>query len=127
MFSLPGCSPELNPDEGVNGDLKQAVIAKEPARNKAQLRRVAIGHMRKLSKPPDRVRSVFGHKTFRYAAWLKITQTGSVAGHGSTPRPKPEYPSPAWTLPCDNRRGSGAAACGRTASSGSAEKEVAHR
>jgi transposase len=68
VFYLPGYSPELNPDEGINGDLKQAVTGKEPARSKAQLKRAAIGHMRKLTKLPDRVRSFFGHKTFRYAA-----------------------------------------------------------
>ncbi len=65
---LPGYSPELNPDEGVNGDLKQAVTSKEPARGKAQLKRAVVGHMRRLSKLPDRVRSFFGHRTFRYAA-----------------------------------------------------------
>ena len=68
VFYLPGYSPELNPDEGVNGDLKQAVTRKGPARGKAQLKRPVIGHMRKLSKSPDHVRSFFGHKTFRYAA-----------------------------------------------------------
>src|ERR671917_447335 len=68
VFYLPGYSPELNPDEGVNGDLKQAVTGREPARSKAQLKRAVVGHMRKLSKLPDRVRSFFGHKTFRYAA-----------------------------------------------------------
>src|SRR3954465_15314252 len=68
VFYLPGYSPELNPDEGINGDLKQAVTRQEPARSKAQLKRTAIGHMRRLSKLPDRVRSFFGHKTFRYAA-----------------------------------------------------------
>jgi transposase len=68
VFYLPGYSPELNPDEGINGDLKQAVTRQEPARSKAQLKRAAIGHMRKLSKLPDRVRSFFGHETFRYAA-----------------------------------------------------------
>src|SRR3954464_365961 len=67
-FYLPGYSPELNPDEGLNGDLKQAVTRKEPARSKAQLKRAVVGHMRRLSKLPDRVRSFFGHKTFRYAA-----------------------------------------------------------
>ena len=65
---LPGYSPELNPDEGVNGDLKQAVTRKAPARSKAQLKRAVVGHMRKLSKSPQCVRSFFGHKTFRYAA-----------------------------------------------------------
>src|SRR5690349_4581962 len=68
VFYLPGYSPELNPDEGINGDLKQAVTREEPARSKAQLKRAAIGHMRRLSKLPNRVRSFFRHSTFRYAA-----------------------------------------------------------
>src|SRR5215212_8937543 len=68
VFYLPGYSPELNPDEGLNGDLKQAVTRKAPARGKAQLKRAVVGHMRRLSKPPDRGRSFFGHRTFRYAA-----------------------------------------------------------
>lgn len=67
-FYLPSYSPELNPDEGVNADLKQAVTRQAPVRSKSQLGRVAIEHMRKLSKRPHRVRSLFGHKTFRYAA-----------------------------------------------------------
>jgi transposase len=68
VFYLPGYSPELNPDEGLNGDLKQAVTRKEPARSKAQLKRAVVGHMRKLSKLPHRVRSFFRHETFRYAS-----------------------------------------------------------
>ena len=52
VFHLPGYSPELSPDEGINGDLKQAVTRKPPARSKAQLKRAVVGHMRKLSKLP---------------------------------------------------------------------------
>ncbi len=65
---LPSYSPELNPDEGVNADLKQAVPRKAPARSKQQLRRAAISHMRSLSKRPKRIRSIFQHQQFRYAA-----------------------------------------------------------
>jgi len=68
VFHLPPYSPELNPDEGLNADLKQAVTRKAPARTKPQLRRTVINHMRRLSKSPARVRSFFGHHTFRYAA-----------------------------------------------------------
>ncbi len=64
---LPPYSPELNPNEGVNGDLKQVVARKAPTRSKQQLKRAVIGHMRKLSKAPHRVHSFFAHKTFRYA------------------------------------------------------------
>jgi transposase len=68
VFYLPSYSPELNPDEGVNADLKQAVPREAPARNKQQLRRAAIGHMRRLSRTPKRIRSIFRHPQFRYAA-----------------------------------------------------------
>ena len=68
VFYLPPYSPELNPDEGLNADLKQAVTRKAPARSKPQLKRAVLGHMRKLSTSPARIRSYFGHQTFRYAA-----------------------------------------------------------
>ena len=73
VFHLPPYSPELTPDEGVNADLKQAVTRKAPARSKHQLKHTLIGHMRGLSESPHRVRSFFGHKTFRYAASSKTT------------------------------------------------------
>ena len=38
------------------------------ARGKPQLKRAVVGHMRKLSKSPARIRSYFRHHTFRYAA-----------------------------------------------------------
>ena len=44
----------------------------------ATVKRAVIGHKRKLSKPPARVRPCFQHPTFRYAAWVKITQVGSI-------------------------------------------------
>ena len=64
---LPSYSPDLNPDEGVNADLKQAVPRKAPARSKPQLKRAAISHMRSLSRRPHRIRSIFRHPQFRYA------------------------------------------------------------
>jgi transposase len=64
---LPSYSPDLNPDEGVNADLKQAAPRKAPARSKPQLKRAAISHMRSLSRRPHRIRSIFRHPQFRYA------------------------------------------------------------
>jgi transposase len=60
--------PELTPTEGVNAELKQAVPRKAPARSKQQLMRAAISHMHSLSKQPRRIRSIFRHRQFRYAA-----------------------------------------------------------
>jgi transposase len=68
---LPPYSPELNPDEGVNADLKQAVPRRAPARSRQQLKRAAISHMRSLSKRPKRIRAIFQHQQFRYAAWSR--------------------------------------------------------
>jgi transposase len=65
---LPSYSPELNPDEGVNADLKQAVPRKAPARSQQQLKRAVASHMRGLSKRPQRIRAIFRHQQFRYAA-----------------------------------------------------------
>jgi transposase len=65
---LPSYSPELNPDEGVNADLKQAVPRKAPARSKQQLKRAAVSHMRSLARRPKRIRAIFQHRQFRYAA-----------------------------------------------------------
>jgi transposase len=65
---LPAYSPELNPDEGVNADLKQAVPRKAPARSKEQLKRTAVSHMRSLSRRPQRIRAIFKHPQFRYAS-----------------------------------------------------------
>jgi transposase len=68
VFYLPAYSPELNPDEGLNADLKQVVTRKAPARSKQQLKRAIVSHMRRLSQSPARIRSYFRHKPVRYAA-----------------------------------------------------------
>ena len=65
---LPAYSPELNPDEGVNADLKQAVTGRPPARSRPELKRRVVNHMRRLSKLPGRGRSFFHRPTARYAA-----------------------------------------------------------
>jgi transposase len=68
VHHLPPYSPELDPDEGVNADLKQAVPRKAPARSKQQLKRAAISHMPSLARRPKRIRAIFQHRQFRYAA-----------------------------------------------------------
>lgn len=68
VFYLPSYSPELNPDECLNADLKQAVTSKAPARSKGQLKKVTVAHLRKLSKSPERIKGYFRHQPVRYAA-----------------------------------------------------------
>lgn len=68
LFYLPSYSPELNPEERLNGDLKQSIGTKVPARTKAKLKSAAIEHMIKLEHDPDRVMSYFQDPFVKYAA-----------------------------------------------------------
>ena len=68
MFYLPSYSPELNPEERLNADLKQAMGKKVPVRTKAKLRDAANEHMARLEQYPDRVRSFFQDQPVKYAA-----------------------------------------------------------
>ena len=68
MFYLPSYSPELNPVEVANADLKHAVTTHAPARKKGQLKLIASGHLRRLQRNPSRIISFFQKDTVRYAA-----------------------------------------------------------
>ena len=68
VFYLPSYSPELNPDEYLNCDLKAGVHSGKPARSKKQLKKKVLSHMRMLQKNPKRVAKYFEHKKIRYAA-----------------------------------------------------------
>jgi transposase len=68
VFYLPSYSPELNPDEMANADLKQAVTKQAPARTKLQLVKATARHLRSVQKQPARIQSHFQHDPVRYAA-----------------------------------------------------------
>ncbi len=68
VFYLPSYSPELNPDELANADLKQAVTKLAPARTKLQLAKGASKHLRSVQRQPSRIKSYFEHGPVRYAA-----------------------------------------------------------
>jgi transposase len=68
MFNLPAYSPQLNPVEYLNGDVKQGVHDKPPSRNLHQFKQRLMSQLRKLQKLPDRVRSYFQHPSIAYAA-----------------------------------------------------------
>ena len=68
VFYLPSYSPELNPDEYLNCDLKAGVHSGRPARDKKQLKKKVISHMRMLQKKPARVAKCFEHRKICYAA-----------------------------------------------------------
>jgi len=68
LFFLPSYSPELNPDEYLNCDLKAGVHSGAPARKKADLKKKTISHLRMLQKKPQRVMKYFKHPKILYAA-----------------------------------------------------------
>lgn len=68
IFYLPSYSPELNPDEYLNCDLKAGVHSGSPARSKEQLKKKVTRHMRMLQRKSGRVKKYFKHKKIQYAA-----------------------------------------------------------
>lgn len=67
MFYLPSYSPELNPEERLNADLKQAIGRKVPVRTKAKLREATNEHMTQLAQSPDGIKSFFQDQPVKYA------------------------------------------------------------
>ncbi len=68
VFYLPSYSPQLNPDEMLNANLKAAVTRKAPNRRKGQLKAAAIGHLRHLQKSPAKLKQFFKKESVKYAA-----------------------------------------------------------
>jgi transposase len=68
LFFLPSYSPELNPVEVANADLKKNVTSKPPARNEEQMVESIIGHYRSIQNRPGKVLRFFLHPDVCYAA-----------------------------------------------------------
>jgi transposase len=68
LFYLPSYSPQLNPEERLNADLKQEMSKRVPVRTKTKLREAANDHMHMLERTPERVIAYFQDRRVRYAA-----------------------------------------------------------
>lgn len=68
LFDLPSFSPQLNPEERLNADLKQEMGKRVPVRTEAKLREASNEHMAILEKNHERVMSYFMDRWVRYAA-----------------------------------------------------------
>lgn len=68
MHFLPPYSPQLNPAEYLNCDVKQGVHSKPPTRNLTQLKGRLRSHLFKLQKLPARIVKYFQHPFIAYAA-----------------------------------------------------------
>lgn len=67
LFYLPSYSPDLNPDEFLNGDLKGEIGRRSESRSKGWLKRTALSSMRRIQKQPARVRKYFEAESILYA------------------------------------------------------------
>lgn len=68
VFFLPSYSPERNPDEYLNCDLKQGISNKQSPKSKEKLQENVQQHMEMLQQNPRRVEKYFEHESIRYAA-----------------------------------------------------------
>ena len=64
---IPSYSPELNPDEYLNRDLKKNVNAKRSPRNANELKENVRSFMASIQKKPDRTKKYFNGKHIQYA------------------------------------------------------------
>ena len=68
VFFLPAYSPELNPDEYLNCDLKNMLHSGEAIRSVDNLKQKTRSCMRTLQRQPERVKSYFKAPHIKYAA-----------------------------------------------------------
>lgn len=68
IYFLPGYSPELNPDELLNQDVKSNALGRRRPGNESQLLGDVRGYLRSTQKRPDVVRAYFNEEHVRYAA-----------------------------------------------------------
>jgi len=67
-FFLPSYSPELNPDEYLNCDLKRGLSEKTAPKNVKELQKNVENHMNMLQQNQGRVKKYFKHEDIEYAA-----------------------------------------------------------
>jgi transposase len=70
LFYLPPYSPDLNPDEHINADVKWGAGSKRPKRTKEGLRGAAEEHMKMPCETPGRIRRYFLDPAIAYAAYV---------------------------------------------------------
>lgn len=68
LYYLPSYSPELNPDEYLNCDLKYGISEKPSPRTEKDLKSNVRSHMKMLQNKPERVKKYFKHSSIKYAA-----------------------------------------------------------
>ena len=67
LFTLPPYSPQLNPDEQVWAHVKRQV-SRQLVQSIDEMKRLALGALRRIQKLPELVKSFFHHPECRYAS-----------------------------------------------------------
>ena len=68
IFFLPGYSPELNPDEMLNQDVKSNAVGRKRAKHQIGLLRNVRGYLRSRQRQPGIVKKYFQERHVQYAA-----------------------------------------------------------
>ena len=68
LFFLPGYSPDLNPDEMVNQDVKTNAVGRRRAHCQKQLMENVRQYLERRRANPDLVKRYFHEPSVRYAA-----------------------------------------------------------
>ncbi len=68
LFFLPGYSPELNPDEMLNQDVKSNALGRQRPRSVQELKASVRSYLRRRQRQPHIVRRYFHEAHVRYAA-----------------------------------------------------------
>jgi hypothetical protein len=68
LFFLPGYSPDLNPDELLNQDVKTNAVGRQRPRDKGELMGNVRRYLWSTQRRPAKVRRYFHHPSVRYAA-----------------------------------------------------------
>ena len=68
IFFLPSYSPELNPDELLNQDVKTNAVGRQRPRDQSEMMGNVRSYLRSTQRRPDIVKSYFQEEHVRYAA-----------------------------------------------------------
>jgi transposase len=68
LFFLPAYSPDLNPDECLNQDVKSNAVGRKCPRSRTQMMRTVRGYLDMRRHDPETVKRYFHEESVRYAA-----------------------------------------------------------
>jgi transposase len=68
LFFLPGYSPELNPDELLNQDVKSNAVGRRRAKSQPELITNTRSYLRSRQRQPNIVKKYFQEQHVRYAS-----------------------------------------------------------